>query len=103
MPTHDGRLTEEELAKAVDWLNKQWKPGKCPFCGQETWEVLDHLLTPVRFTPGGGIALGGVTLPSLPIVCTTCGYTAFMNAIVMGILSPQKTPETEKAAEEENV
>jgi len=51
---------------------------------------------------GGGLVLGGPVLPSVPIVCTNCGNTFFLNAKVLGINEEDFKEEKKKEENKKN-
>lgn len=87
----DGSLTPEQLQKAQDWLAAHWERLACPFHGPTKWILGDSLVGTVGFR-AGGIAIGGPTFPLLVVTCSQCGFTAFLNAIVVGIIPPAPSP-----------
>jgi predicted nucleic-acid-binding Zn-ribbon protein len=89
-PTSD--LTPEQIEQAKDWLREHWTRADCPFHGATSWEVGDHLVSTMSYTPGGGITVGGKTYPLIVVTCSHCGYAVFVNAIVAGIVARDARP-----------
>lgn len=76
--------------KLVEHLRQKWgDPRNCPMCGAAKWHVGDTVFTPVLFT-GGGVRIGGPSIPMVPVVCTDCGFTAWINALVAKLIEPDK-------------
>jgi len=48
---------------------------------------------------GGGLFFGGPVLPSVPIVCTNCGNTIFLNAKVLGLKEEDFKKENSNSGE----
>lgn len=71
------------LDQAVQWLQEKWGNRPCPYCGHIEWEVG----TPLEIGLSGGEAMS----PTFPVMCGNCGQTAFVNAILAGLL-----PEPER-------
>ncbi len=83
-------FSKEKQEKAIKWLEEKWKNKQCECCGENDWEVLDHLVTPVRYDESG-ISLSNVRLiPQIIIVCINCGYTKYFNSVIMGIVDSGK-------------
>ena len=83
-------IKEEQRARATDWLNKKWLnvTKQCPICISNQWSVSE--VVEVRPYTGGGLSLGGPVYPTFMVICGTCGYTMFFNAIIAGVLqSPE--------------
>ena len=80
--------SEEIIKKIEDALNK--KRGttdfKCPVCTNNQFSLAggftNHFLMD---NMGGNLVFGGPFLPTIPIVCTNCGNTFFLNAKVLGL------------------
>jgi hypothetical protein len=90
VPDSGGRLTAEEKQKAADWVNRHWTAGSdaCPICGSTEWFIGDHLVQPITLGPNNGLLLGGIGYPQVMVISALCGYTMFINAVIMG-LAPQ--------------
>jgi len=81
-----GQLTPEESEKAQEWLRVHWKNWKCPFSGDEDWEIGAFLAQAPSYRPANQ------TYPLLVVTCKGCGYVAFINAIWAGIVQPGRRP-----------
>jgi hypothetical protein len=89
VPDSGGVLSEQEKATAFAWLTTHWSNTPCPFHPQRPmrWEIGDVLIQTLPFSGiGGGLLLGGQTYPLLPVSCSDCGYTVFVNAIKAGVV-----------------
>ncbi len=86
----------DESAKAMEWLASHWtQPRNCPICGGLQWGVGQAL--ELREFNSGDIVIGGDSqvTPITAVVCQTCGYTFFMNAIISGAV-PSEPNHTEQ-------
>lgn len=83
--------------KAIHHLRTKWANRPCPMCGGGPWTVQDSTFQLMEFSEGG-LVLGGPVLPVIPVVCTNCGNTVLVNAIVSGIMAP--APPVPPSAEE---
>ncbi|MBU0460040.1 MAG: hypothetical protein KJ597_01025 [Nanoarchaeota archaeon] len=93
--------TEEIVKKIEEAINrKTGQTGfKCPICTNDKFSLAggftnDFLMDRL----GGGLVIGGPVLPSVPIVCTNCGNTFFLNARVLGL--SEEFPKEEKKKED---
>lgn len=84
-------LDPEQLKRAFRAIER-WLPFACPVCKREEWAVMDTLYEMREFTSHGRLSLGGKVIPSLPVLCKTCGYTLLFNAVQLG-LAVQPSPE----------
>jgi len=75
--------------KIIEHLKGKWKDAKCPMCNEAIWEVVSTIYSPPQFAKGG-VVLGGEVIPTVPVVCTNCGFTAWVNAMVAGILDQKE-------------
>ncbi|MEK6891882.1 MAG: hypothetical protein AABX25_01730 [Nanoarchaeota archaeon] len=90
----------EEIIKKIDESIKR-KTGqtnlKCPVCTNDNFTVVDGFTNDSLIdTIGGNIILGGRVLPSIPIVCTNCGNTFFLNAKILGLSEEQPKQNIEE-------
>lgn len=93
MPDNTGVLTEKDKAKVIAWLGSRGVPiPACPFCGSREWAIGDHLVQPVTLGPQNALQLGGIGYPQVMLVSQKCGYTAFINAVVVGLLPRHDAP-----------
>jgi hypothetical protein len=90
MPDSTGKLTPEEHLRIINWINTRWQRGvPCEMCGMRNiWNAGDRIVTPVNLADGHNFVLGGVHYPQIPILCSNCGNTKYVNAIVAGIIIP---------------
>jgi len=94
MPDKDGKMTEEELKKAHDWLSK-FTPGAdtiCPICRSSDWYINDRLVQPLTLGSMYSVQLGGIGYPQITMNCVQCGHTVFINAVVAGIVPSLPIP-----------
>lgn len=90
----------DEIIKKIEEAIKR-KTGqtgfKCPICTNNQFSLAggftnDFLMDNIQ----GGLVIGGPVLPSVPIVCTNCGNTFFLNAKVLGVGEDGVKEETKK-------
>ena len=70
-----------DIQKIAEPLNEKIKDYACPVCGKKEWIFSDKLFQLIEFYEDK-IMLGGPTYIVLPVVCTECGYTFFINPMV---------------------
>jgi hypothetical protein len=91
----------EKIEKALNNKQKSSNNLSCSFCGHNQFSLgggftNDFLMDKL----GGGLIIGGPVLPSIPIVCTNCGNTLFLNAKILGIdVDGEQKNETPKKSE----
>ncbi len=94
MPKKDGTLTEEEQSTLQKFVLEKWtEERKCPLCGKYNWLSSDMVVSTPGVGEGGTMIFGGTQVPSIPIICTFCGYTVFINAMIAGVIKPAKKKE----------
>ena len=90
MPDDNGILSPDEKNKIINWLGTHWKvPSICPISGDNNWAIGDHAVTPVISGKQGGV-FGNVGYQHIMLICKTCGYTMFFNAVMLGIFPPRE-------------
>lgn len=72
--------------KAIESLEKLWIGSKvCPVCLNSVWIINDELLE-IRRWEGGGLTIGSPVYPYLSVTCNKCGYTHFLNAVILRLI-----------------
>jgi C4-type Zn-finger protein len=83
------KLTPEEKAKAIAWVEKFTKDGNgCPICRHPKWELSEEF---VEIHPHYGrvVLSGGHVYPQIMLVCEQCAYAFLFNAITIGVMESQ--------------
>lgn len=99
------KLTKEQTTQLLQRLNEYRDTRKnCPICSKGQW-ILNDTIFEVREFNMGGILIGGpnsAIMPMISLSCANCGYTYFMSAIKMGIITPtpNKNTQPEKTTED---
>lgn len=98
-PRPSNQLTPAQIDQASQWLREHWKALICPFHGPTNWQVQQYLTSTPLYASGVTI-LGGPAYPFLVVMCSICGYTVFVNAIVVGLVpsAPLASESNEKEA-----
>jgi hypothetical protein len=88
MPDPTGKLYPEEFQLALNWVNSKWIPGvPCELCGNSNkWFVGEYIVAPPNLGEGGVRLPTGFYYPAVPVLCSNCGNTKYLNAIVIGII-----------------
>lgn len=81
------RINHEKL---IEKLDEKWKEVPCPFCKDHNWTVDPTIMTPLEVTQNKEMNLGGRIQPLVAVTCRCCGYTAFINALVLGCIEDGK-------------
>lgn len=82
------RITEAHKAIANAWFTKHWKNAVCLVCQEHAFVFGDHLVQPLTYSQSSpGTVLGGPTYPLFQVICKSCGYTYFFNALIMGVVA----------------
>lgn len=104
-----GILSDEEQSKVRAWVVEKWGKGNadnlphCPMCGEDniTWINPITMYTPMAME-GERTLSGGPIMPLLPVICSNCGHTVFVNGILAGILSTTGERLVKPVAEKTN-
>jgi RNase P subunit RPR2 len=74
----------QQISKAIEWVEERWGASRsCPYCDHDQWEIS----TPVEIPLRSGEAMS----PAIPVMCSNCGHTVFINAIRAGLYpDPEK-------------
>ena len=80
---------EEALKRKTTTLNL-----KCSVCTHNNFSVVSGFTHDfLSDNIGGNIVMGGVFLPSVPLVCSNCGNTFFFNTKILGLNDDLKTED----------
>jgi hypothetical protein len=60
------------------------QPVGCPICGQNNWDIGEDFVS-IGTADVLGVLTEGKYLPSIVLVCTTCGNQQFMNLVALGL------------------
>ena len=80
---------QKALAEAIAWLADKWRDTHCPYCDALSWAVGETVQILAAFPISYG---KGRFSPAFTVMCTNCGHTSLVNAIVAGIV-----PEPDEA------
>ncbi len=92
MLDEQGKLTPEGKDTAKKWINEKKKHTiVCPICNSTSWILADHLVrTPIGGKEPGVLFAGGPSYPQVMVVCATCAYTMYFNAVMLGLVPSSK-------------
>ncbi len=83
-------MDKKDSKKLIKFLNDKWQSRPCPMCHEGKWSVQDKIFE-LREFHGGSLVLGGTPIiPIIPITCGNCGHTILINALMTGIMEPEK-------------
>lgn len=81
-------MAKFESAKAIAHLQRKWMGKPCPMCGVGNWNVQDSTYQLLEFNQGS-MVIGGPVIPVIPVVCSNCGNTILVNAILAGVVKAE--------------
>jgi hypothetical protein len=78
--------TRKELSlRIIERLEERTKGSKpCSVCGQDDWMVQAKFAAITLTKDANRLVLGGESMPTVPLICTNCGNTHFLNLLVLG-------------------
>ena len=80
-------LTDKEKSEITNTLIQKIKFFECPMCHSHNFTIVDGYISQYLQAKINSIKLEGSILPSIAIVCTNCGFTAYHNIGILGVLS----------------
>lgn len=89
------RFTDEQQQKIGDEIRKRLKNYKCVLCDNTTWNLEPFMVT-ISISSDLSVRIGGEILPLVPITCSNCGNTHFLNLVTLGLLDVVKNAEEDK-------
>lgn len=75
--------------KLIEFLSTKWQGRPCPVCGVGGWSVQESSFELREFNEGNHVMGGGPVIPVVPVICTNCGNTVLVNAIMAGLVAPE--------------
>ena len=82
MPDDNGKLTQVEMEDFQKWATKTFPNGMlCPLCRSNQWHKDIRLTTPIVL--GKSVKRLDRELPSVTMVCESCGNVAHLNATIL--------------------
>lgn len=74
--------------KMIQFLKDKWQDAHCPLCGMNHWNVTGKYFKLIEFDAKRSIfnMSGSDIIPVVPVTCSNCGNTVFVNAIVAGLV-----------------
>lgn len=88
-------LSEEDKKKIIEEFAKRGVKYHCPMCGNNNFVVADGYFNNTIQPELKGFILGGPSIPTIPIICTNCGYISQHALGVLNLL-PGGTDESKK-------
>ena len=97
MPNNLGELSDQERAKAEEWLRERLNDGPdCSLCGGREWIICKHLVRVFAGNTKGDVLVGGASYPKIMLLCKNCGNTLLFNALFAGIIEQLDSPKNER-------
>jgi hypothetical protein len=90
-------ISEDEKKRIIDALNAKLAVHPCPRCGNPSFTLLPGYINQPLSEQISQIVLGGLTVPTIAVACTNCGFLSLHAAGVLGLIPPQ--PQTPPTAE----
>jgi hypothetical protein len=82
VPNWLGELSDEDMDRALEWVNQVWGRSRgCPMHQEKPQWTLGNFIA----RASGTNEPVGTYYPLLVLTCSVCGYTAFVNAITAGV------------------
>ncbi len=89
-------LSQEEKKEIIKRFSEKGVKIICPMCNHNQFVIADGYFNNSLQLKLGVFSLGGPSIPSIPIVCSNCG---FISQHALGVLN--LLPEEEKKKEDE--
>jgi hypothetical protein len=81
------QFSEEHKNEIIRRLRDKGVRGECPMCGHKNFALAEGYFNhPIQTQLGGGLVLGGPTIPTVAIICTNCGFTSQHALGALGLL-----------------
>lgn len=90
-------LNTEQIAQLSSYLAQKWRGRPCQMCGSGNWSIQNTCFELKSFR--SSYLKGETLLPVIPVICTNCSNTLFINAVLSGVVDavPQESFELKNA------
>lgn len=85
-------LTVQKRNEIIEALKKKGAPRPCPMCGTNKWAIGDGYFSNSLQKDFSSVNLGGVGIPSIPVICSNCGFISQHAVGALGLL-PKESGE----------
>ena len=89
-------IAQEEINKILEELKKRGVSKTCPMCGNPHFTIAPAYFVNLLQTSVGNLTLGGKSIPSIPIICTNCGFISQHAIGVLGFMPKESQKEPKK-------
>lgn len=80
------KLSQEEKEKIIKTLRERGVKSVCPMCGNNNFILADAYFNNTLQSNWETISLGGPSIPTIPIVCSKCGFISQHALGVLGLM-----------------
>ena len=90
MPDPQGQLSPAEILHVQNWL-RGFGNGNVPFClicRSQLWSVANYVAQSMSYPASYAQIVSPIVYPYVIVICGRCGYTMFLNAMIMGLYPP---------------
>ena len=92
-------MKEEQKKEIVDALQARGADSPCPRCGNKNFTLIDGFFNQsLQNELTGAFIIGGISVPSVGVVCNRCGFIAHHSLGILGLL-----PKTQESEEKNDV
>ena len=74
--------------EVINFLNSKWQGNPRPMCNGRNWNISNKIFELREFN-NGDLVIGGPSsaiAPVIPVTCSNCGNTIFINVLSTGLL-----------------
>jgi transcription elongation factor Elf1 len=87
-------ISIEEQKRIVSELNHKIPTLKCPMCNHNNFVLAEGYFTNSLQAKVGSFVIGGPAIPTIPIICSNCGFLSQHAMGVLGLLPEEMKPKT---------
>lgn len=89
-------LSKDEIDKIIEELKKRGVNKVCPMCGNKHFSISPAYFVNILQLSINNISMGGKSIPSIPIICTNCGFISQHALGVLGVMPKEDSKEQKK-------
>ena len=89
-------LTSAQREQAIKALQSKGVGSICPMCGNKHFALVDGYFSHAIQTDLERVSLGGSGIPTIPIICSKCGFVSQHALGVLGLLPKEEKNDKKK-------
>lgn len=80
-------ISAKRQEEIISKIREQRATSNCPRCGNNSFSLVDgYFNLAIQGQPAGNVQIGGPSVPTIALVCDSCGYISLHALGALGLL-----------------